>query len=99
MGRTRRLTAEPGEFSETVFAEPKERLWDGDSKVHLQHRMYCCDCGLAHDFEFVIVEARRRKNAPTMAVRIAPKKFAIQYRVKRNERATAQVRRKPHAKK
>jgi len=40
------------------------------------HRIACCDCGLAHDYEFRINEQGR-----------------IELRVKRNNRATAQIRR------
>lgn len=83
--------AERGKFCEPIFPEPRTRLWNG-GRVHLQHRLICCDCGLAHDFEFVIVETRTR-NGRSKMVRVAPLKFAIQFRARRNERSTAQIRR------
>jgi hypothetical protein len=83
-----------GEFCEPIFPDPKERLWPGPSSVHLQHRLICCDCGLAHDFEFQIVEITRR-NGRTVMTKVAPKRFALQFRARRNEKSTAQVRRKP----
>lgn len=86
MPRARRLAGNPNEFSEFVFPDPHAKLWDG-LPAHLQHRLICCDCGLAHDFEFVVVKlAKGRFSA------VAPKNYAIQFRVRRNERSTAQIR-------
>lgn len=83
--------AERGQFCDTIFPDARERLWRGP-KVHLQHRLICCDCGLAHDMEFVIVEVAIRRGKLAM-IRIAPKNLAIQFRARRNERSTAQIRR------
>lgn len=91
-----KLQAYRGQFSETVFPEPKTRPWKtpGKLKPHLQHRISCCDCGLSHDFEFLVVRTRVNKNGRTIMVAVAPRNLAIQFRVRRNERATAQIRRK-----
>jgi hypothetical protein len=85
-------TAHRGEFCETIFPDPRVRLWTGDRRVHLQHRLICCDCGLAHDMEFLVVEVARSGKGLRM-IRLAPKRYAVQFRARRNERSTAQVRR------
>lgn len=95
MPRTLHAIAPHGEFCDPIFPNPKVRLWDGDNKVHLQHRLICCDCGLSHDFEFQIVEVKSRGGKVRM-VAVAPKSFAIQFRARRNERSSAAIRRKPH---
>lgn len=91
MPKVHHAKAEHGKFCDPIFPDPRTRLWDGDKRVHLQHRLICCDCGLAHDMEFTIVETARRHGKLTM-VKVAPKRFAIQFRARRNERSTAQVR-------
>ena len=45
------------------------------------YRMMCCDCGLVHEMDFRIVDSRNGK------------KRQVQFRVRRNERATAASRR------
>jgi hypothetical protein len=85
--------AERGKFCDVIFPNPRVRLWRGPRQVHLQHRLICCDCGLAHDFEFIIVKTTKTKNGGTRMVGYAPKGFSLQFRVRRNERSTAQVRR------
>lgn len=92
MPRVHQATAERGQFCEPIFPEPRTRLWAGQS-VHLQHRLICCDCGLSHDMEFVVVRTRR-KGGKTQMIAVAPSSFAIQFRARRNERSTAQIRRK-----
>lgn len=92
-GRVHHAKAEHGQFCDTIFPDPRQRQWKGDPSVHLQHRIICCSCGLAHDFEFQIVETATRAGKLRL-VKLAPKKYAIQFRVRRNERSTAQVRRK-----
>ena len=55
-----------------VYDQTEDGEWyEAPSK----QRIACCDCGLAHDYEFRIVEGR------------------VQYRIRRNNRATAQIRR------
>ena len=98
MTNVHRAKAEAGQFCDSIFPDPRQRLWSGPKAAHLQHRLICCDCGLSHDFEFQIVEMRKR-GSRLITVRVAPKKFAIQFRARRNERSTAQIRRKPQTKK
>ncbi len=97
MPRVHNAKAEKGEFCEPIFPNPQVRHWIGDA--HLQHRMICCDCGLSHDFEFIIVEVIRKRTGATKMIRIAPKKYAIQFKVRRNDRSTSQIRRKKQVKK
>lgn len=89
--------AERGKFCETIFPDPATKLWDGDKSVHLQHRIICCDCGLSHDMEFIVVETKKVRGVTKM-IRMAPKRFTIQYRARRNEISTAQIRRKKQVK-
>lgn len=80
-------------WSEWEYHDNK-KLWPYVEKAkrvrrpHLQHRLVCCDCGLAHDLEFVIVDKRK----PHSSAFVAPHYYGLQYRVRRNERSTARVR-------
>jgi hypothetical protein len=58
--------------------------------------LICCDCGLAHDFEFQVVQVRKTKNGALRMTRVAPRSFTVQFRARRNERSTALVRRAKH---
>lgn len=98
MSRVTHAQAPHGEFCDPIFPDPRQQLWAADPNVHLQHRLICCDCGLAHDMEFLIVETAPTPNGGLRAVKAAPAKYAIQFRARRNERSTAQIRRKPQAK-
>lgn len=96
MPRVHHAKAARGEFCDPIFPNPRVRLWAGDKGVHLQHRLICCDCGLAHDMEFQVVQVRAAKNGAVRMVRVAPKSYTIQFRARRNERSTALVRRAKH---
>lgn len=96
MPRTHHAKAANGEFCAVIFPDPRVKLWKGP-KVHLQHRLICCDCGLSHDMEFIVVKTARR-GGTVKNVGTAPLSYAIQFRARRNERSSAQVRRKPQAK-
>jgi hypothetical protein len=64
----------------TVWVQPKTEE-DGEQRF----RPVCCDCNLAHDAEFrVVYEPGLMTDVPK-----------VEFRVKRNERATAQLRRRP----
>lgn len=98
MSKVHHAKAERGQFCDPIFPNPDERGWAGGENAHLQHRLICCDCGLAHDMEFIVVEVSRR-NGRVRMVREAPlKKYTVQFRARRNERSTAQIRRKKQAK-
>lgn len=81
------------DFSAIQFPNPGPRVRGGP---HLAMTLSCCDCGLVHEFEFMVVKIRRLKGGKVKYVGDAPNGFSIQWRAKRNNRATAQVRRRPH---
>lgn len=56
------------------------------------YRMACCDCGLVHNIEFrvIVVEGRSGRQK---VIRLNPAGCRVEFRVNRNERSTAQVRR------
>lgn len=49
------------------------------------YRMACCDCGLVHELEFMAIDRKNR--------RLSCNKVQIKFRIKRNNRATAAIRR------
>jgi hypothetical protein len=49
-------------------------------------REQCCDCGLIHRLEFRIVDQRKVSRAP-------PRGLTIEFRTRRDDRATAAARR------
>lgn len=53
-----------------------------------QYRAACCDCGLVHQIQFRVVNERTGKIVNGVKV---------QFNVNRHARATAAIRRKPHA--
>jgi hypothetical protein len=62
--------------------------------LHKGYRIGCCDCHLIHDFEFRVVEIENhRKGKFNIKTEKLPARYRISYRVRRNNRATAQVRR------
>ena len=70
---------------------------DGWTDWQLPLRRYkagCCDCGLVHDIEFrVIVVGRQRRDRTYPVLKINPARCRIQFRARRNERSTGQMRR------
>lgn len=62
--------------------------------VMSNYRMACCDCGLVHTMEFRAL--RKRKDQPDgswTADSLDPDRYRVEFRVRRNPRSTAQVRR------
>lgn len=59
------------------------------------YRMVCCDCGLAHDLQFralrVLEESEDGRRAQVES--LDPAEYQVEFRVRRNNRSTAQVRR------
>ena len=53
-----------------------------------QYRAACCDCGLVHEIKFRVLDAKTGN--PVKGVK-------VQFQVSRHNRATAAIRRKPHA--
>lgn len=52
------------------------------------YKMACCDCGLVHEIKFRIVSKKTGK---------VVNGFKVQFNADRHPRATAAIRRKPHA--
>lgn len=78
----RQVEAEPNGWSEEIFP-----TMDGS------YRMACCDCGLVHELVFSVVEVTRKFSDGSFASVPALKKYRVAFRAKRNERATAAMRR------
>ena len=59
------------------------------------YKMACCDCGLVHDMEFKVVRVRRefRDGQWEEGKELDSNKFRVMFRVKRNNRSTAAIRR------
>lgn len=87
------ITAYRGKFCDKIFPDPHARMWNSDESVHQQLRLICCDCGLSHDIEFQVVQLVKNKGIFRPAA-LASKFYAVQLRLRRNDRSTAQVRRK-----
>lgn len=58
------------------------------------YRMVCCDCGLAHDLEFEVLEVDAyHTNGTWSGEPLDPTVYRVSFRAKRNNRSTAQIRR------
>lgn len=54
----------------------------------------CCDCGLVHNFDFRAVRILKRYSDGRKDVETLPiRKYEVEFRVRRNDRATGQIRR------
>lgn len=61
------------------------------------YRFMCCDCGLVHDMQFKIGEIVDRKDGGWLYLEdVEDEDLVVQFRVRRNNRSTAQVRRRDH---
>ena len=65
-----------------VYHKPKTGEWV--APIPKGYKFRCCDCGLVHQMDFRVVEIGKGKQ--------------IQFRAERDNRATAQVRRRMAAK-
>ena len=65
-----------------------EQIYDGEwfQPKRKGFKDQCCDCGLVHTIDFVIVDENKKQQP-------LPKGWAIQLRARRNNRATAAIRR------
>ena len=82
--------------------EPMPRMYeppageDGWTDWQLPQRHYrlgCCDCGLVHDMEFRVVVVKRKRDGTYRTVKINPASCRVQFRARRNNRSTSQLRR------
>jgi len=58
------------------------------------YRMACCDCGLVHEMEFSVMEVTKKNKNGSFETKPAPARYRVAFRAKRNNRATAAMRRK-----
>jgi hypothetical protein len=67
-----------------------DRVKDGSwvQPVDKGYKMACCDCGSVHEINFRIINIKTGRPV---------KGFKVQFQAFRHNRATAAVRRKPHA--
>lgn len=64
------------------------------------YKIVCCDCGLAHDMEFQVVKAQPAKpNGTWDHGDPLGEQYRVLFRVARNERSTAAIRREKAKKK
>jgi hypothetical protein len=61
----------------STYEQPKRNEWV--QPIRKGYKMACCDCGLVHEMDFRIVRGKGWES--------------IQFRVRRNNRATAGIRR------
>ena len=60
-----------------------------------KYRLGCCDCGLVHDFDFRVVKVTKRNSDGSCETRaLRSKDYCIEFRVRRNNRSTGQIRRR-----
>lgn len=58
-----------------------------------RYMMACCDCGLVHEMQFRVVEILGRTHEDGRKwVRVAPRRFQVQFRARRSEGYTQQQR-------
>jgi len=57
------------------------------------YRLGCCDCGLVHDIEFRVVIVKRLKNGTYRTIKVNPVDCRVEFRARRNNRSTGQMRR------
>jgi len=73
--------------------QPNEDGWSDWQLPTRHYRLACCDCGLVHDIEFRVSRAERQPNGSYVIYSHDPTDCVVQFRVRRNNRSTAQVRR------
>jgi hypothetical protein len=59
-----------------------------------RYRMGCCDCGLVHELDFRVVRVVKKRRDGSMETEpVSAKEFRIEFRARRNEKSTSQLRR------
>ena len=67
---------------------------DWQRPVMRGYRLGCCDCGLVHDIDFRVVKVvKRHRNGIKEGEVLSSRDYRVEFRVRRNERSTGQVRR------
>ena len=84
MAKYKRLSPDDGDWSE----------WIDFDLLATGHREGCCDCGMVHDVDFEISKLKKKNPDGSCDYEpVDPAKFLLRKRVKRNNRATGQIRR------
>lgn len=59
------------------------------------YRIACCDCGLVHNMEFRVVKIKREeKDGSYLFKELPDEKYRVHFRAQRNNRSTANMRKK-----
>jgi hypothetical protein len=62
------------------------------------YRLACCDCCLVHDMEFKVLKVTKQNpDGSWEAEEIDSEKYRVEFRARRNNRSTAQLRRQERA--
>lgn len=79
---------------EQVTQETPESFSDWTQPIMEAYKMACCDCGLVHDMEFRVVRVVKDFGDGTKKIQaVENPKLTVQFRARRNNRSTGQVRR------
>jgi len=73
---------------------PNGQFCDDQHPIMRGYKMACCDCGLVHDIHFDAIKVTRKyKDGSYYCEVLDPNKYRVMFRVRRNNRSTAMVRR------
>lgn len=68
---------------------------DWETPVMDGFRMACCDCGLVHDVDFLVLEVTKKNDDGSWeSVPLDKDKYRVSLRMRRNNRSTGQMRRR-----
>jgi hypothetical protein len=73
-----------------TITQQSEADWSPWTTPAVKYRLACCDCGLIHDMQFMVLLKGGQK--------LDRRKGQIKFRVRRNKRATAAMRRRTSGK-
>ena len=69
--------------------------WSVETPDMDNYKMACCDCGLVHDLKFRAIEVVEGDPKGKFGyVDLDPEKYRVEIQVRRNNRATGQMRRR-----
>lgn len=92
VARGEALSARRGKYRVHEAGDDGWSEWE--TPVMEQYRLACCDCGLVHDFDFRALRVTKFNPDGTWeATKLGQGKYRVEFRVRRNIRSTAAVRR------
>lgn len=70
--------------------------WSDDVQPVMKgYKLACCDCGLVHDMDFTVLRVTSKNPDGTWnGKELDPKKYRVEFRCRRNNRSTGQIRRR-----